>query len=571
VNAIALSACPQTSDGPPPASRRGAARRCLLPLLVLVAAIHLLSTTAQPAATSGRPSPSVRTESGLVTGVTTSDGAVRSYKGIPYAAPPVAALRWKPPQPASSWPGSKAATEFAAACPQAERTGLFGERIPKTNEDCLYLNVWAPVMGGGRRAPVLVWIHGGGFTQGSASIGVYDGEALARRGLVVVTVNYRLGPFGFLAHPQLTKESGHDASGNYGLLDQLAALRWVKANIRAFGGNPDRVTVMGESAGAVSVGCLLVSPQARGLFQRAIIQSGSPYGVTRYLHDAPAGEESMEEVGELVARRLGCDREDDVVGALRARTVDEIMEAARPAPVFFGEGIRFGPVVDRWLIPDRPATLLAARKPLRVPVLIGSNGDEGTIFVAPLQGFDVEAYRRFVRATFRDRADEVLARFPVARDSEVKAALARLVGYSAFVAPSRRMARALAAVGDQVYLYSFTHVREGAVAARLGAFHGSEIPFVFGTLSRVARAESDDADRDLSRAMMGYWAQFAASGNPNGGDAPVWPRYLPSTDLLLEFSDDIASRPVAARELCDFFDRIAAERTPAPAPKAPGR
>ena len=522
---------------------------------------------ALPAPKLTRP---VKTEAGLVAGTTVVGGQVQLYKGIPFAAAPVGNLRWRSPQPVTPWIGVRQVVEFGPSCPQIERQ-VSGDRIGKTSEDCLSLNVWAPVNPTSRRVPVLVWIHGGAFTQGTGSLPAYDGEALARRGAVVVTINYRLGPFGFFAHPLLTKESGHDASGNYGLLDQLAALRWVKANIRGFGGSPDRVTVFGESAGAVSIGCLLVSEQARGLFHAAILQSGSPYGVTRYLRDAPAGEESMEEVGELIGRRLGCDREDDVLAALRSRSVDDILNASRPAPVFFGEGIKFGPIVDRWLIREKPSVLLERKQQLKVPVLLGSNADEGAIFVAPLQGLDVDAYRRFVRSSFRDRADEVLARFPVSRDAEVKPALSKVVGYSAFVAPARRLARAMADLGAPAYLYSFTRVRTGTPAARLGAFHGSEIPYVFGTLSRGSRpvaSEPHDDDRTLSQAMMACWTRFATTGDPNGDGAPAWPRYGFRTDLSLELGDEFQSRSGASRDICDFFDRVASERPPRQA--APG-
>jgi para-nitrobenzyl esterase len=542
--------------------------RLLVP--VLAALVSLASSnqaaTSAPGATPGRAqrlaSP-VKTESGLISGTLEAGGAIRVYKGIPYAAPPVGPLRWRPPQPPASWTGVRPAAEFGPSCPQADRSAFSNERLGKTSEDCLTLNVWAPVHPSGRRVPVIVWIHGGAFTQGSGSLAVYDGEALARRGAVVVTFNYRLGPLGFFAHPLLSKESGHDASGNYGLLDQLAALRWVKANIRGFGGSPDRITVAGESAGAVSIGCLLVSPQARGLFHAAILESGTPYGITRYLHDAPAGEESMEQVGELITRRLGCDREDDVLSALRSRSVDQIMTASHPASPFFGDGIRFAPVVDRWLIPDRPAALLAARQQLKVPVLVGSNLDEGTIFVASLPGFALDAYHRFIRAAFRDRADDVLARFPAAHDADVKPALARMLGYSSFVAPARRLARSMADFGSRVYLYQFTRVRPGTPASRLGAFHGAEVPFVFGGFGRLVAAgsgEVDPSDRALSQIMMGYWIRFATTGDPNGDSAPAWPRYASRADVWLELGSEIQARAGVAHEICDFFDRVAAER-----------
>jgi para-nitrobenzyl esterase len=551
---------------PAPSARPLRASTRALASFALVAIVLQLAPVASGRAPASASTPAdarpVKTESGVVAGALVAGGQVRVFKGIPYAAPPVGNLRWREPQPAARWSGVKTAIDFGPACPQAERTQVVGERIVKSSEDCLTLNVWAPVNPAGRHVPVMVWIHGGGFTQGAGSLSPYDGEALARRGAVVVTFNYRLGPLGFFAHPALTREGGHDASGNYGLLDQVAVLRWVKANIRGFGGSPEHVTVFGESAGAVSIGCLLVAPQARGLFHAAILESGAPFGVTRYLKDPPAGEESMEEVGELVARRLGCDREDDVLAALRSKSVDDIMNAAHPAPVFFGEGIRFGPVVDRWLLPDRPATLLEQAQQLKVPVIVGSNADEGTIFVAPLQNFDVESYRRFIRTTFRDRADEVLARFPVTRDAEVKPALARVVGYSAFVSPARRLARALTGLGDHAYLYSFTRVRTGTPGARFGAFHGAEIPFVFGTLARGARAgsEPDDDDRALSQLMMGYWVRFAATGDPNGDGAPGWPRYATRTDHALEFGDEVQVRSGVAHDVSDFFDRVAAQR-----------
>ncbi|HEY3384417.1 MAG TPA: carboxylesterase/lipase family protein [Vicinamibacterales bacterium] len=536
---------------------------------LVLATLGWLAFDAGPAAAAAprtRPSEPIRVESGAIAGAVTADGQVRVFKGIPYAAPPVGNLRWRAPQPVAPWHGIRQVTEFAPACPQApDRMPFAVSRTEKTSEDCLYLNVWAPARPSGRHVPVMVWIHGGAFTHGAASLPIYDGESLARHGAVVVTINYRLGPFGFLAHPLLTKESGHEASGNYGLLDQIAALRWVKANIRSFRGSVDRVTVLGESAGAVSIGCLLVSPQAHGLFHSAVMESGTPFNVTRYLRDAPAGEESMEEAGELIARRLGCDREDDVLAALRARSTDDILSASRPAAAFFGDGIRFGPIIDRWLIPDRPAVLFAAQKQLRVPLLVGANSDEGALFVAPLQSVDADTYRRFVRSTFRDRADDVLARFPAPKDGDAKSALSRLLGYGAFVAPARRLARYAANSGDPAYLYSFTHGRFG----RSGASHGAEIPFVFGTLARLPRlaSEVDDGDRVLSAAMMGYWLRFATTGDPNGDGAPVWPRYNPKGDPSLEFGDDITAHLGASRDVCDFFDRVAADRVVRPTPK----
>lgn len=534
----------------------------LVTLVALAAGLVVAPAFAGPA----RPRPAVslskpvRIESGLVGGTLTADRLVAVFRGIPYAAPPVGQLRWKAPQPAPSWSGVRSASEFGPACPQVERVGPGGDRITHTSEDCLYLNVWAPTQRVGRHVPVMVWFHGGAFTHGTASSPAYDGESLARRGAVVVTFNYRLGPLGFLAHPLLSRESGHEASGNYGLLDQIAALRWVKANARAFGGSPDRITAFGQAAGAVSISCLLVSPLAHGLFHAAILQSGSALsipriGVTRYLKDPPAGEESMEDVGELVSRRLGCDHEDDVLAALRERSAEEILTASRPAPNFFGEGLRFGPIIDRWLIPDRPSTLFARRQAQKVPVLVGANADEGSFFSNLVQPADVDAYRRFVRATFRDRADEVLARFPVTRDAEVRGALARVIGSAGFIAPARRTARAMADLGARTYLYWFSGVRPGQGR---GAAHGGEVRYLFNTIGR--RGDAEDTERELSLLLIGYWIRFARNGDPNGDNAPPWPRYTASGDQSLEIGEAVEPRAGMYRDTSDFFDRVAGER-----------
>lgn len=542
-------------------------------LLTLVLAFVALSgvLAERPAAAAGAPPPGgrrlstpVRIESGAVAGRLTSDGVVAVFRGVPYAAPPVADLRWKAPQPPAAWTGVREAFAFGPACPQAEGAPG-GERVARASEDCLYLNVWAPAKPRGRRLPVMVWFHGGGFSSGTASSSRYDGEALARRGAVVVTFNSRLGPLGYLAHPLLAEESGRATSGNYGLLDQIAALRWVKANAAAFGGSPDRVAVFGQGAGAVSIGCLLVSPQARGLFHAAILQSGSVLslpriGVTRFLSDAPPGEESMEDVGELVTRRLGCDHEDNVLAALRSRSVEEILAASRPTASFFGVGLRFGPVIDRWLIPDRPSVLLQQRTQQRVPVMIGATADEGLFFANALRPSDVASYRRFLRTAFRDRADEVFSRYPVTRNSEVKGVLARVIGEAGFLAPARQTARALVAAGHPTYLYFFTRQRNGARGPR-AASHGAELPYVFHTLGRH-RDGVDDVDRELSLLMMGYWVRFARSGNPNGDNAPAWSRYTRAGDLSLELGEQVEPRSGVCREACDFFDRVSSHRAP---------
>jgi para-nitrobenzyl esterase len=544
-----------------PLVRSGFRLVILAALAAGVAASVPVAGTASRAARSRLSTP-VRTAAGLVTGTLSTDGVIAVFRGIPYAAPPVGPLRWRPPQLPASWAGVRAASEFGPACPQADRAPG-ADRVARSSEDCLYLNVWAPARPRGRHAPVLVWIHGGAFTHGTASTSATDGEALARRGAVVVSFNYRLGPFGFMAHPLLTRETEHESSGNYGLLDQVAALTWVRNNIRAFGGNPERVTVFGESAGAISISCLLVSPQARGLLHGAILQSGSALsvprvGVTRFLNEPPAGEESMEDVGSLISRRLGCDHEDDVLAALRAKTTDEVMAAARPATNFFGDGIRFGPVVDRWLIPDRPSVLFEQRRQLRVPVIVGANAEEGTFFSLALQPWTAEGYQRFVRGMFRDRADELLARFPVSRDSEARYSAARVISGGAFVAPARRTARAMAALGARTYLYWFTKPRSGSATPRPPS-HAAELPYLFDVGARW-REDDAEADRELALLMIGYWVRFAATGDPNGDNAPSWPRFRAAADESIELGDQVQARAGMYREIADFFDRLGTER-----------
>jgi para-nitrobenzyl esterase len=540
-----------------PLAALASVRRALILVACLFPGLMFTGPNASRERPRPRPSDPVRVQTGLLAGSLTADELVRVFRGIPYAAPPVGDLRWRPPQPPASWPGVRHADEFRPACAQP-RTG---ERPLNTSEDCLYLNVWAPAHPGRRHVPVLVWFHGGGFSQGAASLPTFDGEWLARRGAVVVTFDYRLGPFGFLAHPALSSESGHNVSGNYGLLDQLAALRWVAANIKSFGGSPDRITVFGDSSGAASIGCLMLSSEGHGLFHAAILQDGTPLGVTRYLHDAPGGQESMEEVGELIARRLGCDREDDVAAALRAKSTDEVLTASHPAQVSFGEGIRFGPVIDQWLLSDRPEALLASKRVSRVPTIVGWSADAGTGLAASLGPVDADTYRRTLRAIFRDGADDVAARYPVARDGDGKAALARVLDYGAFAAPARRFAAGLARAGVRSYLYEFTPPRPAT--PRAAARYASDVPFVFGTVRSRPAEDTVDADRELSNTMMGYWLRLAAAGDPNGEDAPRWPRVRPPSIQLLDLGADVASR-VAACSACDFFDRLAQPQRPRP-------
>lgn len=522
----------------------------------LIIAILCLAVRAAAAA-----APQVQLDSGLIAGASLGErGDVHVYKGIPFAAPPVGELRWRPPQPVKPWTGVRACTAFGPWCPQPRP--LMGRELGTLSEDCLYLNVWTPAKSPADKLPVMVWLHGGGHTTGSGAAAFYDGERLAREGAVVVTINYRLGPFGYLAHPLLSKESERNVSGNYGLLDQIAALEWVRRNIAAFGGDPGCVTVFGESAGAVSVCRLMVSPLAKGLFHRAIAQSGGAHGGNRHLREARNGLAPMERVGEQLAEALGCAGAADPLAALRAKSWQEILAAAAPAQGLFGKGTKFGPIVDGWALPDEPPALFLAGKQHPVPLLAGANADEGSIFLQQMPVRRIQGYRALLQLRFGQHAARVFALFPAEDDAAAPAAFSRMVGVAAFVAPARFLARAASRAGSPAYLYHFSRVPPDERLAKLGAFHGLEIGYVFGTIE--GRQGFDAADRKLSEAMRRCWTRFARTGDPNGPGLPPWPAYNPEADQCLEFGAEPKVRAGLHREACDLFDALLSHARRAP-------
>ncbi|MHB9107125.1 MAG: carboxylesterase/lipase family protein [Armatimonadota bacterium] len=470
------------------------------------------------------------------------------YRGIPFAAPPLGNLRWKPPQPVAPWEGVRDCTAFGLACPQPQQA-LMPIKADAQSEDCLFLNVWTPAKTVADRLPVMVWIHGGGCTTGAGSLAMYDGTNLARQGVVVVTINYRLGPFGFFAHPLLSAESPRGVSGNYGFLDQIAALQWVRDNIAAFGGDPGCVTIFGESAGSASVARLLISPLAQGLFHRAIAESGG-IGRSRHLREH-WGSKPMEQVGEEIARALGCTD----LAALRAKTAEELLQASNPAQGLFGQGNKFRWVVDGWAIPDDPGLLYAAGKFSDVPLLIGTNANEGSVFLAQLPNLTPATYRMTVGALFGADADAVLKLFPAERDEGVRPAMERLTTVFAFVADARAIARMKSRGQEQAYLYHFTRVPPALRTRGLGAAHGMEIPYVFNNLPRFMSQE----DKQLAAAMSACWVQFAKTGNPNAPGLPAWPAY-DAADRYLEFGDAITVKSGLYQEACDLYDRIKAKQ-----------
>jgi para-nitrobenzyl esterase len=485
---------------------------------------------------------------------------VRVFKGIPYAAPPVGRLRWKPPQPVQPWQEDRDCTKFGPACPQPDLFGPLGFKPERFGEDCLYLNVWTAAKSADEKRPVMMWIHGGGNVAGSSEMPTYDGEALAGKGVVLVTMNYRLGIFGYFAHPLLSKESPKNLSGNYGLLDQIAALQWIQQNIQAFGGDPNCVTIFGESAGSLNVVFLMGSPLAKGLFHRAIAQSGSALRRNRHLRKQWYGQESLEEQGERIIREAGWTIYSlEALRALDSETLLRASNAEGGMALLTGEN-RYSPGVDGWVVPDDLVRVFAEGKQNDVPLITGSNGDEGTIFVTRPPESDVKGYGASVRKTFGPFADQILALYPVKDSGEILKAACDLIGDLMFVCSARHLARTSQAGHSKVYLYHYTKVWSGPAFARFGAFHGAEIPFVFNNLHK-GRASFSEREKALADTMSDYWVQFAKRGNPNRRGLMEWPAYDPNTDQHLEFGDEIKTGQGLRKEKCDLFDRFAASQS----------
>jgi para-nitrobenzyl esterase len=440
----------------------------------------------------------VVTQAGPVAG--SANGDAIAFKGIPYAAPPVGALRWRAPAPVSAWTTPRTAGAFGPSCLQPQRQDR-PTPVGATDEDCLYLNVWTPTVDG--RAPVLVWLHGGAFRVGSGSLPFYDGTAFARRGVVLVTLNYRLGRFGFFAHPALG-----DDGGNLGLLDQIAALEWVRDNVAAFGGDPARVTVFGESAGGASALHLLVAPAAKGLFQGAVLQSGGGFQIDRRLDATRGARQSLLDEGVAWSKTAGAAD----AAALRALPAEQVLGGTRVD----GGLASVGPVIDGRLVSDDPGVLLARGSFNRVPVLVGANSHEASVLAA----FGTDSAEIVANA-----APDAAAVAAVYADVDEARRNDMLFGDAAFVAPARHVARSVARAGERAYLYHFDYVlarRRGAVP---GASHGADIPFVFGTLAVLpfARALVQAEDERIADTMQRYWVNFASAGDPNGKGLPRWP------------------------------------------------
>jgi len=457
----------------------------------------------------------VRVETGLLSGAPGRDAEVRVYKGVPFAAPPVGNLRWRAPQPAGKWDGIRKAEQFGSSCTQgggAGRGGKGGDKGVAGGEDCLYLNIWTAAKSPSDRRPVMVWIHPGGYNSGSGAAPGTDGEALAKKGVVLVTINYRLGVFGFFSYPDLTKESDRRGAGNFAFLDQIAALQWIQKNIAAFGGDPRRVIVFGDSAGSSSISNLMASPLAKGLFQRASGQSGAWLGLSvtpmRKLADA-------EQAGLRTGDSLGAKS----LAELRALPADQLQRGGRGG----------GPVIDGYFLPDDPANIFTQGKQNDVPLIAGSNKDEGTFF---LQAVTAEQFMQRSRQKFGDMADAFLKLYPAGSDEEANVSeFAAFRDELAFVMHNWAAAQAKSGK-SKAYLYYFTHeppVAGGRVAsptvtiAREGATHGGEAPYILGNL--LGNRPWADADHQVAETMSSYWINFAAAGDPNGKGLPKWPAF----------------------------------------------
>ena len=475
----------------------------------------------------------VKIDSGTVAGAISGQPTVRAFKGIPFAAPPLGENRWKAPQPVAKWDGVRKADAFGAPCaagaPAAGRGGGGGRgaaapgaapqapatpREPARAEDCLYLNVWTSATSPNDKRPVMVWIYGGGFTGGSGGLAWYDGENLASKGPVIVTLNYRLGSLGFFAHPELAKESGHNASGNYGMMDAIAALQWVKKNISAFGGDPNNVTIAGESAGAIMVGALLGSPQAKGLYHRAIAESGGWMGLT---------------MGRMTPGQTAQANGAKTMEALGVKTIAELR--AKPMNELTGLSAG-GLIVDGYLIPEDVSLTFMNGKQHAVDVLTGSNKDEANFGVCPGVGgrgggpaLTADAFKTNAQRKFGEAADEYLKLYTVSSDAEAPSA-AHIACADEINWNMRQWAVAQAKAGKKAYTYFFTRIPtlNGAPSPQ-GATHTAEISYAWNNPKGQATQTWNDVDTKLADTMSSYWVNFITKGDPNGNGLPTWPEY----------------------------------------------
>jgi para-nitrobenzyl esterase len=482
----------------------------------------------------------VQTDAGKISGAISEDKGVHIFKGIPFAAPPVGELRWKAPQPVTPWAGIKECTEFAKSPIQGKPnefgvyTREFLIKDEPLSEDCLYLNVWTGAKTSAEKRPVMVWIYGGGFVSGGTNVPIYDGEALAKKGIILVSITYRVGILGFFAHPELTKESPNHASGNYGLMDMLAALKWVKTNIAAFGGDPANVTIAGQSAGSYGVNYLVASPLAKGYFSKAIAESGA--------HMLPGKGSGVslteaEKGGVTAARELHA----TTLADLRKLPVEELLKQNN-----------FRAIIDGYFLPQVPADIFAANKENQVPLLTGWNEDYD--FIGAIK--NASDYTTGITKRFGNRAPEVLKLYPGATDAEAERSQIRMSRDQTFGVQNYSWVNQQSEKGKaKVYLYRFTRrLPASPDFVKYGAFHTGEVAYVFNNLKFLYRP-FEPVDDQLANTVSYYWVNFVKTGNPNGTGLPVWPAYNTATHQVMYLGETPIAKPLEDKAALDFTVR----------------
>lgn len=481
---------------------------------------------------------SVKITDGVISGRISEDQAAKIFMGIPFAAPPVGELRWKAPQAVAPWEGIRSCVDPPASAMQGPPKPFmcwskeFMAPESPLSEDCLYLNVWTTAQSVQDKLPVMVWIHGGGFTGGSGTVPLYDGEAMSRKGVVFITINYRLGILGFLAHPELSAESELKTSGNYGILDQIAALKWVKENIAAFGGDPDNVTIAGQSAGSFSVNMLVVSPLAKGLFHKAIAQSGGMFGKQLSLGQTL---NLAEENGKQLTQKMKIAS----IAEFRAIPADSLLKIPG----------RFSPTVDNVIIPPVYETF-AAGKHNDVPLISGWNADDGVSFGPPAKA---EQFQVMIKTQYSDKADTYLKLFPANNDQEAGRSQ-KLMSQLYFGWNNYTWVRLQSSKGiSKAYLYYFKRVPPGQ--PNYGAFHSSEFGYALHTLKLWDRPFTE-VDFKLEEAMSSYWVNFAKTGDPNGEGLPAWPAFKENNPQIVELGDEVKAAPLPYSEQLKLMDQV---------------
>jgi para-nitrobenzyl esterase len=502
--------------------------------------ISLLLVVPTTSVIASAQAPKAQTESGTISGV--SESGLSVYKGVPFAAPPVGDLRWRAPSPVAPWTGTHNANAFAPACMQ-DGVSMPGETPPKVSEDCLYLNIWTPANSAHEHLPVIVWIYGGGYINGSASMPLYWGDQLAQKGVIVVTIAYRLGPLGFLAHPELTRESPHHSSGNYGLMDQIAALEWIQRNIAAVGGDPKNVTIAGQSSGSISVSILMASPLAKGLFQRAIGESG---GLFEPLQLAPKFLlANAERDGEKYAASLGATS----LQQLRSLPADKLTGNA---------GGIVHPVIEPHVLPASPYETFASGQQNDVPLLLGSNADEARA-ITDVSHVKAVTFDSDLEKSLGQLPPALAAAYPHATDKEAQQARLDLERDLRFSWDMWAWARLQSTTGKSpVYYYSFRQqlpFPAGSVYQGWGASHFAELWYVFDHLDQSPWRWTK-ADRQVAEEMSTYWVNFAKSGNPNGPGLPLWPAFTNADSKVLYIADPITVDGVPSINSLSVFDSV---------------